>query len=50
MRIKKDKLESRIVERQHKLRKYWTKHENFVTMHDHVYAEMVDARVATPLD
>ena len=25
-------------------------HENFVTMYDRLYAEMVDAKVATPLD
>ena len=25
-------------------------HENFITMYDRVYAAMVDANIATPLD
>ena len=25
-------------------------HENFVTMYDRVYAKMVDAKVATPME
>ena len=48
MRIKNNKLENIRGERQHQLRKYWTTHENFVTMYDRVYAAMVDAKVATP--
>ena len=50
MRKNKNKIENRIGERQHQLRKYWTTHENFVTMYDRVYASMVDTKVATPLD
>ena len=50
MRRKKHKVENRRGERQHQLRKYWTTHENFVTVYDHVYAALVDAKVATPLD
>ena len=36
-------------ERQRQLIKDWTTHENFVTMYDCVYSEIVDAKVATPL-
>ena len=50
MRRNNNKLENRRGERQHQLRKYWTTHENFVTMYDCVYSAMVDAKVATPLD
>ena len=46
---KKYQLESRRGERQNKLRKYWTTHENFITIYDCVYAAMVDAKVAIPL-
>ena len=46
----KDQLESRRGEIQHKLRKYWTTHENFVTRYDSVYAAMVDEKVVTPLE
>ena len=46
----KDQLENRRGERQHQLIKYWTAYENFVTMYDHVYAAMLDAKVAAPLD
>ena len=46
----KYQLENRRGERQHQLRKYWMTHENFVTMYDRLYAEMVDAKVYTPLD
>ena len=49
MRRNKNKIENRRGERQHQLRKYWTTHENFVIMYDHVYASMLDAKVATPL-
>ena len=49
-KIKKDQLESRRGERQHKLRKYWTKHEKIVTMYDHVNTTIVDAKLATHLD
>ena len=50
MRKNKNKIENRIGERQHQLRKYWTTHENFVTMYDRVYAAMVDAKVTTHLE
>ena len=50
MRRNNNNLENRRGERQHQLRKYWTTHENFVTMYDRVYATMVDEKVATPLD
>ena len=50
MRRNKYQLENRRCERQHQLRKYWTTHENFVTIYDRLYAAMVDAKVATPLD
>ena len=50
MRIKNNKLENRRGERQHKLRKYWTTHESFVSMYDRVYAAIVDAKVDTPMD
>ena len=46
----KDQLESRRGEIKHKLRKDWTTHENFFTMYDRIYAAMVDAKVATPLE
>ena len=49
MKRNNNKLENRRGERQHQLIKYWTTHENFVTMYDRVYATMVDAKVATPL-
>ena len=42
MRRKKDQLETRRDERQHKLRKHWAEHENFITMYDRVYTAMVD--------
>ena len=50
MRRNKNKIESIRDERQNQLRKYWTTHENYVTMYDHVYASMMDAKVATPLE
>ena len=50
MRRKKYQSESRRGERQHKLRKYWTTHENFITMYDLVYAAMVDTKLATLLE
>ena len=50
MRRNKDQLENRRVQKQHQLIKYWTTHENFVTMYDRVYPAMVDAKVATPMD
>ena len=50
MRRNKNKIENRRGERQHQLRQDWMTHENFVTMYDHIYAAMVDAKVATPLD
>ena len=43
-------IENRRAERQHQLRKYWTTHENFVTMYDRVYTAMVDAKLSTPMD
>ena len=46
----KSNLENRRGERQYQPRKYWTTHENFVTMYDCVYAAMVVEKVATPLD
>ena len=49
-RRKNNKLENIRGERQHQLRKDWTTHETFVTMYYRVYAAMVDAKVATPLD
>ena len=49
MRRNNNNLENRRGDRQHQLRKYWTKHENFVTMYVRVYATMVYANVATPL-
>ena len=45
-----NKLENRRGERQYQLRKDWKTPENFVIMYDHVYAEMVDAKVATPIE
>ena len=45
-----NKPENRRGERKHQLRKYWRTHEKSVTMYDRVYAVMVDAKVATPLD
>ena len=45
-----NKLENRRCERQSQLREYLTAHENFVTMHDRVYAAMVDEKLATPLE
>ena len=50
MRRNNNKPENRSGERQHQLREYWTTHEKCVTMYDSVYAAMVDAKVATPLD
>ena len=50
MRRNNKKLENRRGERQHKLRKYWTAHENFLAVYDRVYAAMVDAKLATPMD
>ena len=50
MRRNKYQLENTRGERQHHLRKYWTTHEHFVTMYDRVYAAIVDAKIATPLD
>ena len=50
MRRNNKKLENRRGERQHKLRKYWTAHEIVFAMHDRVYAAIVDADLATPLD
>ena len=50
MKRNKNKIENRRGERQLQLRKNWTTHENFVTMYDHVYSAMVDAKVATLLD
>ena len=50
MRRNNNKLENRRGERQNKLRKYWTAHENFFTMYDRVYDAMVDAKLATPMD
>ena len=46
MRRKNNKLENRRGERQHQLRKYWMTNENFVTVYDRVYAEMMGAKVA----
>ena len=37
-------------ERQHQLRKDWMTHEKFVTMYDRVYAAMVDAKIANPME
>ena len=50
MRRNNNKLENRRGERQHQLIKYGMTHENFVTMYDCVYATMVDAEVAAPLE
>ena len=50
MRRNNNKLENRRGERQNLIRKYWTTHENSITMYDRVYAAMVDAKVATPLE
>ena len=50
MRRNKYQLEKKIGEKQHQLRKDWTTHENFITMYDRVYAAIVDAKLATPLD
>ena len=44
-----NKIENRRGERQIQIRKYWTTHENSITMYDRVYAAMADAKVATPL-
>ena len=49
MRRNNNKIENRIGEIQYQLRIDWTTHENFVTMYDCVYSEIVDAKVATPL-
>ena len=46
----KNKIENRRGETQHQIRKYWTTHENFVTMYDRVHAEILDAKVTTPLE
>ena len=48
MRRNNNRLENRRGERQHKLRKYSTTNENFVTMYDRVYDAMVDAKVDKP--
>ena len=45
-----NKVKNRKGERQHQLRKYWTTHENFVARYDHVYAAIVYAKVATPME
>ena len=50
MRRNNNKIENRRGERKHQLQKYWMTHENFVTMYDRVYATMVDAKVATPME
>ena len=50
IRRNKDQLESIIGERQHKLRKYWTAHENFITMYDREYDVMVNSEVANSLE
>ena len=50
MRRNINKIENIRGETQHQLRRYWTTHENFVTMYDCVYAAMVVEKVATPLD
>ena len=50
MKRGKNKIENRRGERQYQLRKYWTTNKNFVTMYDHVYAEMLDAKLATLLE
>ena len=49
-RRKKHHLENRRGERQHQVRKYWTTHEKIITMYGRVYAAIVDAKLATPLD
>ena len=46
----RNQLENRRGERKHQLRRYWKTYENFVAMYDHVYDEMVDSKLATPLD
>ena len=50
MRREKNKIENRRGDRQNQPRKYWTTHENIVTMYHHVYAAIVDANLATPMD
>ena len=50
MKRNKDQLENRRGDRQHQLRKYWMTHEKIITMYDRLYAAIVDAKVATPLD
>ena len=50
MIINKYQLENRRGERQHKLRKDWTTHVNFVTMYNPVYVAMLDSKVAISLD
>ena len=50
MRRNNNKLEIRRGERQYQLRNDWTTPEKFVIMYDRVYAEMVDAKVATPIE
>ena len=47
---KKYQLESRRGDRKQKIGEDWTTHETFITVYDHVYSEMLDAKVATPLD
>ena len=46
----KNQIEHLRGERQNQLIKYWTKHGNFVTMYGHLYASIVDAKLATHLD
>ena len=50
MRRNKNRIENIRGDIKHQLRKDWTTHENFFTMYDRVYAAMVYAKVATPLD
>ena len=49
MQRNNNNLENKRVEKQHKLRKYWKTHKNFVTMHGCVYGAIVYAKVATPM-